>query len=61
VSNKDSGLVEHLLGPACIFVCKDFYVISESNKGTVNWIDLDFQECQKYLKQKDGFKEFHHL
>jgi hypothetical protein len=43
VSNKDSGLVEHLLEPAMhIFVCKDFYVISESNKDRVNRTDLDF-------------------
>jgi hypothetical protein len=41
VSNKDSGLVEHLLEPA-MYVCKDFYVISESNKGRVNRTDLDF-------------------
>jgi hypothetical protein len=44
VSNKDSGLVEHLLKAAMygIFVCKDFYVISEPNKGRVNGTDLDF-------------------
>jgi hypothetical protein len=41
VSNKDSGLVEHLLEPA-MYLYKDFYVISESNKGGVNRTDLDF-------------------
>jgi hypothetical protein len=42
VSNNDSGLVEHLLEPAVIFVCKDFYGILESNVGRVNRTDLEF-------------------
>jgi hypothetical protein len=42
VSNKDSALVEHFLEQQCIFVCKDFYVISDSNRGRVNRSDLDF-------------------
>jgi hypothetical protein len=41
VSNKDSGLVEHLLEPA-MQLFKDFYVILDSNKGRVNRTDLDF-------------------
>jgi hypothetical protein len=41
VSNKDNGLVENLLEPA-MYLCKDFYVNVESNKGSVNRIDLDF-------------------
>jgi hypothetical protein len=41
VSNKDSGLVEHLLEPA-MYLCKNFYVILDSYKGRVNRTDLDF-------------------
>jgi hypothetical protein len=40
VSSKDRGLVEHLLEPA-MYLCKDFYAISESNKGRENQIDPD--------------------
>jgi hypothetical protein len=41
VSNKDSGLVEHLLEPA-MCLCKDFLVILEYNKGRVSRTFLDF-------------------
>jgi hypothetical protein len=41
VGSKDRGLVEHLLEPA-MYICKKFYVISESNKDIVIQTDLDF-------------------
>jgi hypothetical protein len=40
-SSKDRGLAMHLLEPA-IYLCKDLYVILESNKGKVIQTDLDF-------------------
>jgi hypothetical protein len=75
VSNKDSGFAEHLMKPAMskcasgasiwyrisFTLSKDFYVISESNKGRVNRTDLEFYECRKYLKQKDDFEEYRPL
>ena len=42
MSSKYSGLVEILVEPAMDLFCKDFYVISESNKGMVNRTDLEF-------------------
>jgi hypothetical protein len=60
VSNKDSGLVEHLQEPA-MCLCKDFYVILESKEGRVNQTDLDVLEYRKYLKQRDELEAFHPL
>jgi hypothetical protein len=39
-SSKDRGLVEHLLEPA-MYLCKDFYVISESNNDRIIQTDPD--------------------
>jgi hypothetical protein len=41
VSNNNIGLDEYLLELA-MYLCKDFYVILESNKDGVNQTDLDF-------------------